>query len=675
LPGTVLNSGGSYADPPWLTSLAGSKISGTVAQATHAASADTATLAAAASSVLNGVYTTGSYADPMWMTALDAGKLNTGTMKDARLSSNVPLRNGGNIFTAGTQDFSGAGATLPIKAVLSSATPTSCVASKELLVKTDAVAGQQVFICNAAGNGWALVGDGASTGTVTSVGSGAGLTGGPIIASGALSIASHGVTNAMLQNSSVTVTAGTGLTGGGSVALGGSTTLSLNPNFSVTTGTFAGNNATQIISATQSGSGAAVAGTKSASGATGLLGTSVTLGSDSFPTGVYGTGSVWGVYGNSTGTSSGSGTVGIGANIGVWGTGGNQGVWGAHASNGSYGQLGTTVSGSATGVRGDGSAYGVYGSSTGTGVYGSGGTGVSGNGALQGVAGSSGNVGVYGVNSGTNSYGALGLGVYVYPDTYPTGVYGQGTGLNSYGVWGEGYTGVFGKGSNYGVSGSSSSVGVAGYGGTYGLYGYGTTYGVYGYSLGSYAVYASGNFAASGTKSAVVALPDDRVVELYAMESPENWFEDFGGGVLQEGIAQISLDPTFALTVNTDAGYRVFLTPSGDCEGLYVTKKTATGFQVRELRGGKSNVAFDYRIVAKRRGYESVRMDELESDTTTAQAIREQVQRRRARRKLVLPMHTEAPQVEAPPIAPSAAVVPKPPHPAKLTAVPGSPQM
>ena len=64
-------------------------------------------------------------------------------------------------------------------------------------------------------------------GTVTSVASGAGLTGGPITKSGTLSIASAGVTNTMLKNPSLTVTAGTDLTGGGAVSLGGSTTLNL----------------------------------------------------------------------------------------------------------------------------------------------------------------------------------------------------------------------------------------------------------------------------------------------------------------------------------------------------------------------------------------------------------------------------------------------------------------
>jgi len=62
---------------------------------------------------------------------------------------------------------------------------------------------------------------------VTRVASGAGLTGGPITASGTLSIATGGVSNTMLANPSLTVVAGTALTGGGSVALGGTTTLNV----------------------------------------------------------------------------------------------------------------------------------------------------------------------------------------------------------------------------------------------------------------------------------------------------------------------------------------------------------------------------------------------------------------------------------------------------------------
>jgi hypothetical protein len=61
--------------------------------------------------------------------------------------------------------------------------------------------------------------------------------------------------------------------------------------------------------------------------------------------------------------------------------------------------------------------------------------------------------------------------------------------------------------------------------------------------------------------------------------------------------------------------YHVFLTPKGDCKGLYVANETAGGFEVHELGGGSSSIAFDYRIVAKRKGFENIRMADLTGKT------------------------------------------------------------
>jgi hypothetical protein len=120
---------------------------------------------------------------------------------------------------------------------------------------------------------------------------------------------------------------------------------------------------------------------------------------------------------------------------------------------------------------------------------------------------------------------------------------------------------------------------------------------------------SDGNLTCSGSKSAVVPVSNGQgQVALYAVEAPQNWFEDFGSGQLANGVAAIALEPTYAQTVNTAVEYHVFLTPEGDCRGLYVSHKTAAGFEVHELGGGTSNVAFDYRIVALRRGYEGVRL-------------------------------------------------------------------
>jgi hypothetical protein len=124
-------------------------------------------------------------------------------------------------------------------------------------------------------------------------------------------------------------------------------------------------------------------------------------------------------------------------------------------------------------------------------------------------------------------------------------------------------------------------------------------------------IFVNGNLDCSGTKSAVVPIVGGRKVALYAVEAPDVWFEDFGSGKLESGVATIALDPVFLQTVNANLAYHVFLTPGGDCNGLYVAQKLPTSFEVRELGGGKSNVAFDYRVIVRRKGYEKLRMEDV----------------------------------------------------------------
>ncbi len=123
-----------------------------------------------------------------------------------------------------------------------------------------------------------------------------------------------------------------------------------------------------------------------------------------------------------------------------------------------------------------------------------------------------------------------------------------------------------------------------------------------------------GNLYCTGSKSSLASV-DGQQRALYAVESPGVWFEDFGSAQLQNGAVTVQLDPLFAKTVNTDMEYHVFLTPLGECNGLYVVNKTASGFEVRELGGGTSNVAFDFRIVARRAGYENTRMEVIPAST------------------------------------------------------------
>jgi hypothetical protein len=112
-------------------------------------------------------------------------------------------------------------------------------------------------------------------------------------------------------------------------------------------------------------------------------------------------------------------------------------------------------------------------------------------------------------------------------------------------------------------------------------------------------VHVTGNLTLTGTKSAAVPFPDGSHRLLYCMESPELWFEDFGAAKLKGGRAVVKLDADFAKVIKRD--YRVFLTPEGDCRGLYVRRRRAASFEVRELMGGKSAIAFSYRIVGRRK--------------------------------------------------------------------------
>lgn len=86
-------------------------------------------------------------------TAADTSLSNSITALDAAAAKLA----GNNTFTA-TNDFSSAAHTSPMRVVTLATTPSTCTANKELIVISDAPAGQQMFLCNSGGNGWNLIG-------------------------------------------------------------------------------------------------------------------------------------------------------------------------------------------------------------------------------------------------------------------------------------------------------------------------------------------------------------------------------------------------------------------------------------------------------------------------------------------------------------------------------------
>ena len=239
----------------------------------------------------------------------------------------------------------------------------------------------------------------------------------------------------------------------------------------------------------------------------------------------------------------------------------NAGVWGAAYS--SDGALGTSVTG--TGVRGISAAgNGVRGEINATSV----------NNAIA----------VYGLNN--SSYA------------------GPGPGAGGFGVYG-----LSAKG--HGLVGATAAPGAAAV--------VGATNGVVGaYAAAFYGpVIVGGDFVVvGGAKSAAVPSPDGSHRQLYCLESPESWFEDFGTGELVDGCAEITIDPGFAAVTDLEH-YHVFLTAYGRDHLLYVAKQTPKCFTVEvasavaELAGqsrAQRTGRFSWRVVGKRKDISGPRL-------------------------------------------------------------------
>lgn len=371
-----------------------------------------------------------------------------------------------------------------------------------------------------------------------------------------------------------------------------------------------------------------------------------------------GTGVGWGVAGFGGNATLGTGPVAPSACAGVFGVGGSQ-TAGVVPIVGAPGVAGIGGPNSGIGVYGQGSGPGEQGGPGGPGIKGVGGAntptddadGVQGygSGGFSGVAGFGGEIsgsGVFGYGGGPSGPGVRGIGSggAITAPSAPVGVYGQG-GPNADGVQGIGTVGVHGiAGGNAGDIGVYAEAGASGYA-FYGVSGGAGEGGVAAFFDGDVEVAAGGNLitgrisgpgdllvscdnfmldgnfsVVGGTKSAVVPLPDGSHRQLYCLESPESWFEDFGFGRLTDGRAQIELDPDFAATANTRS-YHVFITEYDDNNGLFVTDRSNTGFEVR-AKTSVGEATFSYRVVAQRKDIAPARLARVLVPTVSRQVVR-----------------------------------------------------
>lgn len=247
-------------------------------------------------------------------------------------------------------------------------------------------------------------------------------------------------------------------------------------------------------------------------------------------------------------------------------------------------------------------------------------TGTGGGSGLYGYTGQDGGFGVWGKNINTGGTAILGSGQNVVGSFLPAGsggafsgtgtglvadassasgmgIRGTGQGLTTYPSIAGGCGGAF-SGTTMGVYGIANNTGNSTWGG-YFTNGSATAYAYVG---GRSAGGTDYKILGAGSVSTIVKNTKGDAVALYCPEAPEILFQDFGKGKLVNGFVHIDLDKDFAknVTINEKHPLRVIIQLEGDCKGVYVTNHTSTGFDIKELQGGNSNVPFTYFVTANR---------------------------------------------------------------------------
>ena len=107
----------------------------------------------------------------------------------------------------------------------------------------------------------------------------------------------------------------------------------------------------------------------------------------------------------------------------------------------------------------------------------------------------------------------------------------------------------------------------------------------------------------TGTVAEIVPTENHGRVTLICPESPEYWYQDYGTVQLVNGMAHVEFDAILADIIVVDAAHpvRVFCTPVDmpHFNGVTITNRTATGFDLVELNGGTHSGSVDYQLIAK----------------------------------------------------------------------------
>lgn len=229
---------------------------------------------------------------------------------------------------------------------------------------------------------------------------------------------------------------------------------------------------------------------------------------------------------------------------------------------------------------------------------------------MEGLTTGAGTSGVYGQNSAPTGFGVAGRNVSQNSST-GAGVLADGGPANDglHAISASGHAGLFQSTTGDPFSPIAAVGGTAGgHGDLMDLFDGNSNLEVEVGDTGSVAIQGQLFTAGSCRNGCMVGNHQTRSVTEYTPTESEPTIEDFGTGVLVNGRADVVLDQKFVNVIDSNDKYFVWAMPEGDCRGLFVASQSARGFTVRELQGGHSSVAFEYRVVAKRYGINAQRL-------------------------------------------------------------------
>ena len=254
------------------------------------------------------------------------------------------------------------------------------------------------------------------------------------------------------------------------------------------------------------------------------------------------------------------------------------------------------------------------------------GTGLGGgayNSTAPAVAGVYGNIGTRQGTSNTNSYqfGVVGdillLGIATQPDatggvlgTSASGDFGilgyKSKNGTNYSVYAGNTNNTYGNGtgrlSNSNIANNKIGLGING--GFMGGYVKGNQFGLM--TQGDdFGMYVQGNTI---TNKPIVQLTETNNAQRtisYTGTSTEVDVTTRGVGKLSNGESYITFKEAFKNLVSNNEAINITVTPTGETNGVYISKVTNDGFYVKENTNGRSNASFNWTAIGTRKGYEN----------------------------------------------------------------------